>query len=365
VLDNEHYQLECREEVIPLIANYVQLDKAAEEEVLSKPISDWVSWKELAVRNNSDGTAVLDVEDTPAIFGVAMNISPVLMSLLSHVDSLREDQINEEEISATFFLRHNGQPSVNERDLAAGHDFVYRREARREEGSPDIIRSCMGMVRYPSNFRSSFAATPMRRRQLEGKDEELTKNASFTMFDGVVGADPGLARREYADCMDIATLEALFKIVSEEKTLKEILNPDEICAEYYGRTMVDDELHATFFLRATHFILAMIEAKYNGLKEWRDIVSFVLRLYNLDTNLRKVQNAQLTTANELKVFGRISELIYFGRVMFNNQFDFRLPMIDGATRKFGMDYALMRLKPVRTSSEACQQEEFVFPSSRM
>ena len=361
VLDKTHYQLECNARVVNLIENHATLDSEAEEKVLKKAMSNWVSWNVLAVRNKSDGTAAPDTGGTPEIFGVTMRISPVLMSLLSHVDCLAEDQINTMQRNAIYFLRHNGQPGVNERDLTSGHDFLYKRETV-VGASPDIITSCMGKA-SSSIFRSSFAVTPMRRMQ-RADDTGPPENARFVMFDGLSDVDPGLARGEYADCMDVASLEALFKIVSKKETLRTILNKDHLCAAYYrqkeGDKVVDDEVHATFFLRATHCILAMIDEKYNGLKAWKDIVSFVLRLYNLDENLKKVQDANLTTAKELKVFGRISELIYFGRVMFNNQFDFRLPVIDGATRKFGMDYALMRLKPAKIASEASQQETFVF-----
>jgi hypothetical protein len=129
VLDNTHYQLECSEKVNTLIKDYRALDKAAEERVLEKSVSSLVSWKELAVHKKEDGTG-----DAPAIFGVAMNISPVLMSLLSHVDSLGDDQIDLKDRESLFCFRHNGQPNVNERDLATGHDFVYRREDGGGEG---------------------------------------------------------------------------------------------------------------------------------------------------------------------------------------------------------------------------------------
>jgi hypothetical protein len=364
VLDHEHYQLESTDKNIPgiteLINSYVVLDSLAEKRVLKEPMSCWVPWNELAVRTKSDGYDALKEGDIPAIFGVSMSISPVLLSLLSHVDSLGEDQINAQHGESLFSLRHDGQPSVNERDLASGHDFVYLREPGGERG-PDIITSCMGTARFPSNFRSSFAATPMQRKQCKD-DQVCPESARFIMYEGLSGASSGLARREYAECMDITTLKALFTIVSEEETLETILKKDVFCEKYFKEdATASDEYHATFFLRATHCILAMIQAKYNGLKEREDIISFVLRLYNLDQNLKEVQNAKLTTVNELKVFGRISELIYFGRVMFNNQFNFRLPMIDGSSRKFGMDYALMRLKPARTCEEACLQERLVFP----
>ena len=302
-------------------------------------------------------------EETDAeIMGAKFDVNLAMLSLMAHVDTLCPDSVQKGKEKACASLRHNCQPQVNDRDICLRYGQVHDRKFTREnveaaEVSVDLETTCLGWFNKDPSFHNTLVATPM-----EVTNEEVPQ-ARFKTYESWRHCDRWLSRNEFVKGVTFPCLAKLYTIVDgDPDALKGVIKTrfgyDPVMSEskdYNAKT-------AKAIINVTHFVLNSIWLKYNKFHDWKDFVTFALRLYHIDPDIQKFGGKIKDFSPEwVAIWFRMDELVYFTRIMFNKLFKFRLPMIDGATRKYAADMAILRLFPLTSVLEATVQEDWVVP----
>ena len=291
--------------------------------------------------------------------GAKFRLNLAMLSVMSHVDTLHEDSLNDDSKGALLYLCHNSQPPVNHRDITHRycqvHDRRYTRTQVQEFEKPvDIETTCLGWFNRNQQFSNTFVGTPMEVMK------EGDASAVFESYDRWTSCDAKLSRKAYGQRLSFPCLASLYTIVVDgENALRHVCEELNDFIPVLDPSSDYDVKKAKAFIRVTHFVLNSISEKFDKFLAWKDFVKFALRLYHLSPDIRKFgDQVKEFSPKWVAIWYRMDELVYFTRIMFNNRFNFRLPMIDGATKKFAADMALMRLFPVTCAAEAAEPEKW-------
>jgi hypothetical protein len=300
--------------------------------------------------------------DQPDIIGTSFSTTLSMLSVMAHVDTLHENTINADSPhkKALLSIRHNCQPCINHRpDLRLRYHHVHdrrysRKDVQGQKSSIDLLTVCLGFHQHSHKFAGTLLATPME----VTKDED--DGGEILSYDHFPNTGKELSRMESVKQITFKSLSELYSVVVDPRcrTLEHVIRDNEkyspcITSEKY------DAAKAKAVVRVTHFVLDSISKRFNAFQTHEDFVRFALRLYHIDPDIKR---AFLEVSPQwLGIWYRVDTLIYFTRIMFNKLFNFRLPLIDGATKKFAADMGLMRLLPVCSVEEAANPEEWVVP----
>jgi hypothetical protein len=302
------------------------------------------------------------------VVGVVIQSYLSMLSVMGHVDTLHSSSMGETEVEklspheekAMMYLCHNGLSKINHRkNLRLRHANIHNRERTRDdarEGPVDLVTTCLGFTPKIQKFANSFVVTPM-----EVTKSKLGEDARIMAYEALEGADDFLERQEYLQEVSFDTLSDLYSIVvdRQSKTLLEVIKE---LTEYQPAFQedADQAQKGKALLRVTNFVLQSLSLRFGHFQKWEDFVNFGLRLYHLDPDITQHGGDVAFPPKWAGIWYQMDELVYFLRIMFNKMFKFRIPNVDGATKKFASDMALMRLKPIRTVAEAAQKEKYVF-----
>jgi hypothetical protein len=360
-LDGLHYQLLDSDDeyktnkISTELASYRSEDFTSNPEH-KEPFPQLTSDQFLPTKENGEATE----EMTAEIMGAKFNMNLTMLSVMAHVDTLAPDGVPDAQAKACASLRHNCQPQVNERDICLRYGQVHNRKFSREKVEAatepvDLETTCLGWFKKDPTFHNALIATPME------VTNEGTPQARLKTYEAWTGCDRWLSRNEYVKGVTFSCLAKLYTIVADDTDALKLAIKDRFG---YEPVMSESENYnvdtAKAIINVTHFVLNSIWFKFDKFHEWKDFVAFALRLYHIDPDIKKYgEKIEGFDPKWVAIWFRMDELVYFTRIMFNKLFKFRLPMIDGATRKFAADMAILRIFPIRSVEEAVDHENWV------